>query len=162
MGVLQLSAVGLVLLLGLVGVLLPGLPGLLLCWAGVMWWALSIRSTAAWAVLIGATAVLLLSQVLRLVLPGERILHRDPRAPWRVLLAAGLGGLLGFCLVPVLGCLPGMYCGVFLLELVRLRDVGNARLAARTARRSIGTAVYIEYFAALLVCAAWLFVVLFR
>ncbi|NUO44028.1 MAG: DUF456 domain-containing protein, partial [Streptomyces sp.] len=40
MGVWDLLLVGLVLLLGLCGVLVPGVPGSWLVWAAVLWWAL--------------------------------------------------------------------------------------------------------------------------
>ncbi len=50
MSVWQLVAVGLVMLLGLVGVLLPGVPGQAIVWAAVLWWALTDMTPAAWGV----------------------------------------------------------------------------------------------------------------
>lgn len=76
MGGWQLLTVGLVLLLGLLGVLAPGVPGPPIVWAGVLWWAMAERSTLAWCVLIGTSAVLLLAQVLAWLLPP-----RDPGPP---------------------------------------------------------------------------------
>ena len=46
MGVWQLLLVGLVMLLGLVGVLVPGVPGQAMVWAAVLWWALTDRTPA--------------------------------------------------------------------------------------------------------------------
>jgi uncharacterized protein YqgC (DUF456 family) len=69
----QLLAVGLAMLLGLVGVLIPGVPGMAFVWAAVAWWALTDTTRLAWGVLAGATAVLLLSQALR------PLLHRRPQ-----------------------------------------------------------------------------------
>ena len=61
MGAWELLLVGVVILLGLAGVLVPGLPGSWLVWAAVLWWALSDPQALSWAVLVGATAVLLLA-----------------------------------------------------------------------------------------------------
>lgn len=80
MGVWQLSAVGLVMLLGLVGVLVPGVPGQAIVWAAVLWWALTDRSPAAWGVLIGATALLLLNQALKPLLRPRRRTRPGRRA----------------------------------------------------------------------------------
>lgn len=80
MGVWQLVAVGLVMFLGLVGVLVPGVPGQAIVWAAVLWWALTDMTPAAWGVLIGATALLLVNQALKLLLPPRRPMSRGRRA----------------------------------------------------------------------------------
>lgn len=153
MNVWQLVAVGLVMLLGLLGVLVPGIPGPLIVWAGTVWWALSEKSGAAWAVLIGATAVLLLNQVVKWLLPA-----RNPRAagaPYRTLFLAGVAGIVGFFVVPVLGCPLGAVGGLYLLERVRLGGHGQAWASTRTVLRATGLSVLVELFACLLVAGAW-------
>ena len=72
MSVWQLVAVGSLMLLGLVGVLVPGVPGQAIVWAALVWWALTDTTTLAWGVLIGATALLLLNQALKALLPARR------------------------------------------------------------------------------------------
>ncbi|KOG88098.1 membrane protein, partial [Streptomyces varsoviensis] len=47
----QLLLVGLVMLLGLLGVVTPGVPGPLIVWAGVLWWSMTARTALAWGVL---------------------------------------------------------------------------------------------------------------
>lgn len=69
----QLLLVGLVLLLGVVGVLIPGVPGTWLVWAGLLWWALHVRSAVAWSLLVAATALLLVVQVVKWLLPPRRM-----------------------------------------------------------------------------------------
>lgn len=80
MSVWQLVAVGLVMLLGLIGVLVPGVPGPAIVWAAVLWWAFTDTTPTAWAVLIGATVLLLLNQALKPLLPPRRPVSRGPRA----------------------------------------------------------------------------------
>ncbi|MFC8228754.1 DUF456 family protein, partial [Streptomyces sp. NPDC057287] len=71
MSVWQLVAVGAVMLLGLVGVLVPGVPGQAIVWAAVLWWALTDPTPVAWGVLIGSTCLLLLNQALKALLPSR-------------------------------------------------------------------------------------------
>jgi uncharacterized protein YqgC (DUF456 family) len=50
-----LVLVGVAIVVGLVGVLLPMLPGLLLCWGAVLVWALVERTAVAWSVLAASS-----------------------------------------------------------------------------------------------------------
>ncbi|MEU1054336.1 DUF456 domain-containing protein [Streptomyces sp. NPDC005876] len=158
MGVLDLLLAGLVVLLGLCGVLLPGVPGAWLVWAGVLWWALKDTRPLAWAVLVGATGVLLLSQAVRWALPPRR--RGAPGPDGRLLAYGGGGALLGFALVPVAGAVPGFLGGIYLAERLRLGRHGAAVAALRTAMRSGGSGVLAELFACLLITGAWVGAVL--
>ncbi|CAL9393502.1 DUF456 domain-containing protein [Streptomyces sp. NPDC090994] len=154
MGVVDLLLVGLVVLLGLCGVLLPGVPGSWLVWAAVLWWALKDPRPLAWAVLVGATVVLLLSLAVRWALPARR--RRAGDAEGRLTVYAGGGALLGFVLLPVVGAVPGFLGGVYLAERLRLGRHGEAVAAVRSAMGSGGWSVLTELFACLLIAGAWL------
>ncbi|NEB90279.1 DUF456 domain-containing protein [Streptomyces bauhiniae] len=158
MGAWELLLVGLVIALGLCGVLVPGVPGSWLVWAGVLWWALTNPSGLAWALLVGATVVLLLAHVVRWTLPARRL--RASGATPRMAVYAGVGTLVGFALLPVVGALPGFMGGIYLGERLRLGRHGEAMAALRTAMRSGGSSVFTELFACLLIAAAWLGAVL--
>ncbi|MFI5796567.1 DUF456 domain-containing protein [Streptomyces sp. NPDC051677] len=158
MGVWELLLVGLVILLGLCGVLVPGVPGSWLVWAAVLWWALEDPQPVAWAGLMGATLALFLSQVVRWALPPRRL--RASGATPRMAVYAGLGAFLGFFLLPVLGAIPGFMGGIYLCERLRLGRHGEARAALRTAMRSGGSSVLAELFTCLLIMGAWLGAVL--
>ncbi|MEU9120891.1 DUF456 domain-containing protein [Streptomyces sp. NPDC048506] len=149
----QLIAVGLVMLLGLIGVLVPGIPGPLIVWAGVLWWTVTEKSVLAWAVLIGATAVLLLNQALKWLLPTRDL--RAAGAPYRTLFLAGAAGIAGFFVVPVIGGPLGAIGGLYLLERTRLGSHGDAWSSVRTVMRTIGLSVLIELMACLVVVGAW-------
>ncbi|MGR4882574.1 DUF456 domain-containing protein [Streptomyces sp. LARHCF249] len=150
----QLLLVGLVLLLGVVGVLVPGVPGTWLVWAGLMWWALHERATAAWTVLVAATALLLVVQVVKWLLPPRRL--RGVGVTSLMAVYAGAGAVLGFVLVPVLGAVPGFVGGIYLCERRRLGTHGEAWASVRAVMRAVGTSVLVELFACLLVVGAWL------
>ncbi|WP_406174762.1 DUF456 domain-containing protein [Streptomyces sp. NBC_00996] len=154
MGVWELLLVGVVILLGLAGVLVPGVPGSWLVWAAVLWWALTDPRALSWAVLVGATVVLLLAQAVRWVLPPRRL--RASGATTRMAVYAGTGALLGFFLLPVVGAIPGFIGGIHLYERLRLGGHGQAWAAVRTVMRSGGWSVLTELFACLLIMGAWL------
>ncbi|WP_328354111.1 DUF456 domain-containing protein [Streptomyces sp. NBC_00445] len=158
MGVLDLLLVGVVIVLGLCGVLVPGVPGSWLVWAAVMWWALQDPQPVAWWVLVGATVALLLSQVVRWTLPPRRL--RASGATPRMGVYAGAGAFLGFILIPVLGAIPGFVGGIYLYERLRLGRHGEARAALRTAMRNGGSSVLAELFTCLVIAGAWLGAVL--
>ncbi|MFF4500938.1 DUF456 domain-containing protein [Streptomyces sp. NPDC001401] len=154
MGVWDLLLVGLVLLLGLCGVLVPGVPGSWLVWAAVLWWALKATQPVSWWILVGATLALFLSQVVRWALPPRRL--RASGATPRMGVYAGAGAFLGFVLIPVLGAIPGFMGGIYLYERRRLGGHGEAMAALRTAMRSGGSSVLAELFTCLLIAGAWL------
>ncbi|MFG2595485.1 DUF456 domain-containing protein [Streptomyces sp. NPDC048462] len=158
MSVWQLVAVGLVILLGLIGVLLPGVPGQAIVWAAVLWWALADNTPAAWGVLIGATALLLLNQALKPLLPPRR--PRESGAPRRTLLLGGIGAIAGFFVVPVVGAVLGYVGVIFGVERLRLGSRGAGWASVRSVMRATGYSVLIELFACLLVTGAWLGVLL--
>jgi uncharacterized protein len=154
MGVWELLLVGLVVLFGLCGVLVPGVPGSWLVWSAVLWWALKDPQPVAWGVLVGATAVLFVSQVVRWALPPRRL--RTTGATPRLWEYAGAGAFLGFVLLPVLGAIPGFMAGIYVHERLRLGGHREALAALRTTMRSGGSSVLAELFTCLLIAGAWL------
>ncbi|MFH8473488.1 DUF456 domain-containing protein [Streptomyces sp. NPDC018000] len=158
MGVWQLVAVGLVMLLGLVGVLVPGVPGQAIVWAAVLWWALTDMTPAAWGVLIGATALLLLNQALKPLLPPRR--PRESGAPRKTLMLGGACAIVGFFVVPVVGGIAGYVGAIYGAERLRLGSRGAGWASVRSVMRATGYSVLIELFSCLLVTGAWLGVVL--
>lgn len=154
MSVWQLVAVGLVMLLGLLGVLVPGVPGQAIVWAAVLWWALTDMTPVAWGVLIGATALLLLNQALKPLLPPRR--PRETGAPRKTLMLGGIGAIVGFFVVPVIGAVPGYVGTIYGVERLRLGSHGAGWTSVRSVMRATGYPVLVELFACLLVTGAWL------
>ncbi|NEB78016.1 DUF456 domain-containing protein [Streptomyces sp. SID14478] len=153
MGAWELLLVGAVMALGLCGVLVPGVPGSWLVWAGVAVWALRDPNGLAWGVLVGATVALLAAQVLRWQLPPRRL--RQAGATRKLAVWAGAGALVGFCVLPVVGAIPGFIGGIYVSERLRLGGHGDAWASTRTAMRAGGSSVLAELFACLLIVGAW-------
>lgn len=145
---------GLVILVGLVGVVVPLLPGLLLVWGGVAGWAVVEGGVAAYSLLVVASAVAVGAQVLKYVVPGRRLQRAG--VPTATLLVGGLGALLGFFVIPVIGLPIGFVAGVYLAERRRLADRVAARTSTGRAVRAVGLSILVELTAALLIAVGWL------
>jgi len=149
---------GIVIGLGVLGVVIPVLPGLLLSWIGVLIWALLGGAGASaglrWTVLGVATAVALIGAVVKYLLPGKRL--KSSGVPNSALLAGGVLGLVGFFVVPVVGLILGFVLGVWLVERARLGP-GKAWPSTKTALAAAGLAMLIEFTAALGVAVVWMF-----
>lgn len=103
MGTWQLLLVGLVMLLGLLGVVAPGVPGPLIVWAGTLWWTMAELSAAAWAVLVGGTGILLLDQAVVRLLPPRRATAPEAEEAWATTLFACLVVVGAWAAAVVLG-----------------------------------------------------------
>ena len=154
-----LVLVGLGIVVGLVGIVVPILPGLLLIWGSVTVWALVEQGAAAWIVMAIATMVAVTSQVLKYVVPGRRL--RDAGVPTRGILFGTVLGILGFFVVPVVGLFLGFVAGIYLVEQLRLHNHRSAWQSTIHALRAVGLAILIELFAGLLIGATWLAAIVF-
>lgn len=144
---------GLLIAAGIVGILLPVLPGLLLVLAGIAVWAVPRNDAVGWTVLAVATAIVVLGTVAKYLLPGKRL--RDSGVPTRTLVAGAVLGVVGFFVIPVVGLFVGFVLGVFLAELARLGDRALAWPSTRGALRAVGWSIVIELAAGLLAAAVW-------
>lgn len=144
---------GLLMLVGLVGIVVPVLPGLLLVWIGVAVWATERQDTTGWVLLAVATALALGGSALKYLLPGRRM--RAQGVPGRTMAAGGLLGLVGFFVVPVVGLFLGFVLGVYLAERWRLGEHGDAWTSTMVALRAAGWSMLIELLTGLLIASAW-------
>jgi uncharacterized protein len=147
---------GIAVALGVVGVVIPVIPGLLLGWAGVAFWAFFGDASGAlkWLVLVLATLVAVLGALVKYLVPGKRL--KAAGVPNSALLAGGVLGLIGFFVVPVVGLILGFVLGIWLVERVR---VGPAQAWPSTKRAlaAAGLSMLIEFTAALGVAVVWVF-----
>jgi hypothetical protein len=144
MGGAQVCLVGAVLLLGVLAAPLPGLPGPLLCWAAVLWWATGTHSPLSWSVLALCTVLLVAARAVAAYAP------RGPVTARAAALTAALSGALA-----ALGAPLGYVAGV------RGRGAYPGRTSpSATAASGAGVAVLAEAAGCLLVTAVWLAAVL--
>ncbi|MFC4604879.1 DUF456 domain-containing protein [Rhodococcus kronopolitis] len=151
--------VGLAIVVGLVGIVLPILPGALLIFGAIAVWAVLTGTGTAWAVFAVATVLLVVSGVVKYTWPGRRM--RDAGVPNRSLMVGGLLGIVGFFVVPVIGLLIGFLLGTYLAEAARRRTHADAWRATVHATKAVGLSILVELLGALIAAGIWFGAVLF-
>ncbi|MEO5652359.1 MAG: DUF456 domain-containing protein [Marmoricola sp.] len=144
--------VALAIAVGLVGIVIPGLPGSLLVLGAVLVWALDIATGTGWVVFAVAASFVALGSLAKYVVPGRRL--KTAGIPTSTLLLGGLLGVVGFFVVPVIGLVLGFVLGVYLSE---LRRQGRERAWPATvhALKAVGLSLLIELTSTLLASATW-------
>ncbi|MDF0531583.1 DUF456 family protein [Tsukamurella sp. 8F] len=145
--------VGLVILVGLVGVVVPVLPGSILIAAAVLVWAAIVGGTAWWVLAAAALAIVVAGAAKYLVAGRSMTETGVHRA---ALLVGGLLGIVGFFVVPVVGLVLGFVLGVWATESARLGDARAGWRAAVAATKAVGIAMLIELAGALVAAGTWL------
>jgi uncharacterized protein len=155
---LGLVVVGLAIATGIVGVVVPVLPGALLAWAAIAVWALVVGSATGWAVLAVATLAIGGAQVVKVLVPGRRL--RDAGVPRRSIAAGVVLAAVGFFVIPFVGFFIGFPLGVYVEERRRLGRHACAWRSTREALRAMGLSIVIELSATVIAAGAWLAAVL--
>ena len=150
-GVEVLVAVGIAV--GLVGVVVPLLPGALLAWSAILVWGISIGTATGWAVVGVATAFIAAGQVVKYTIPGRRL--RTDGVPNRSLVIGGLVAIVGFFVVPVVGVVIGFVLGVYASEFQRV-GARTAWPSTKAALRAVGVSMLLELTSTLLAAAVWI------
>jgi uncharacterized protein YqgC (DUF456 family) len=146
------------IVIGLVGIVVPVLPGLLLVLGAVLLWSWEVSTPLSWWV-FAASAVLYAAGVsLQYLVPGRRMRRAGVRTST---LALGvLLGVVGFFVIPVVGAAVGFVLGIYLVEHGRSRDARTAWSATKTALGAIFLSVGIELLAGLAIATTWVLGVL--
>jgi len=149
---------GLVMAAGLVGVIFPVLPGLLLVAAAALVWAIMADGVVPWVVFGIMMLVLAAGTVAKYVLPSRSL--KQAGAPKSTLLLGAIGAIAGFFLIPVVGLVIGAVVGVYLGELLRLSDGRAAWRSTVVTAKSVGVGILIELAAGMVAVVIWLVSVL--
>lgn len=139
---------------GLLGVLIPVLPGLLLILGAGLVWAIGDGGGGVrWTVVIVLAALAVMGTAAPFVASGRR--SSAAGAPGWVRVAGAVGAVVGFFVIPVVGALAGLPLGIFVAELVRLHSVTAARRSTVEALKGIGIGVSIQFVAGVAMIAVW-------
>ncbi|MFZ5872179.1 MAG: DUF456 domain-containing protein [Actinomycetota bacterium] len=146
---------GLAIALGIVGTVVPVLPGAVLIGGSVLVWALLVaQSAAGWVTLAVVVALLAAGQVVKYYTAGRHLTASG--VPRRSLVLAGLAAIAGFFVVPVVGLVLFFVGALYLAERARLGPGPGARRSTVTALKAVGVAILVELTAALLAGTVWL------
>ena len=144
--------VAVVIAVGLVGILVPILPGSVLVIGAILVWAWITGGATAWTVLAVAAAIVIAGTVVKYAVPGRRL--QVAGIPASTQWIGVLLGVVGFFLLPVVGLFLGFVLGIYLAELLR---VGSDQAWPSTVHslKAVGLSIVIELAAAVLATLAW-------
>lgn len=146
------ALVAVVIAVGLVGIIVPILPGSILVLGAVLVWSLSVGGATAWTVFAVVTVLIGAGAVVKYVVPGKRL--QVAGIPASTQWIGVLLGVVGFFVVPVVGLFIGFPLGIYLAE---VRRVGAAQAWPSTVHslKAVGLSIVIELGAAVLATLVW-------
>lgn len=144
---------GVLVVIGLVGTILPVLPGLLLVWAATAGWGLYTGSVLGYTVTAVVTALALGGAVLQYAVPGRRL--KQAGLPLLTTVLGLVGAVAGFVFIPVLGLPLGFVLGIYLGQVVHLGGAAEAWPSTRTALGAVAVGMAVEAGAAFLIALTW-------
>jgi len=150
--------VGLAIAVGLVGIVLPLLPGMLLVYAAIAVWAVVVHTVASWVTLGIVTAIVATTTAVKYLWPVRRM--RRAAVPTSTLLIGGVVGVVGFFVVPLFGLVIGFVVGIYLAELARRRDHRRAWASTVHAVKGVALSMGVELTGAFAAAVIWLVAVL--
>ena len=143
----------LLILIGMVGIVIPVLPGLILVLAGVFVWALETRTALGWWIFALSAVLYVAGLALQYAVPGRHMRAAGVRSSTLVL--AVLLGVVGFFVIPVVGGAVGFVLGIYLVELGHSRDSRTAWRSTRAALKAVFLSIGIELLAGLAITTTW-------
>ncbi len=149
----EILVAAVLIVVGIVGVVVPVLPGLVLVVAGIAFWAVPRGDALGWAVLGIAVAVVVAGSVVKYLVPGRKL--RDAGVPGRSIALGAVLGVVGFFVIPVVGLFIGFVLGIYVAELARLKERPPAWSSTRGALGAVGWSILIELVTGLLAASVW-------
>ena len=144
----------LVLLVGLAGTLIPVLPGLMLMWATVVAYGFVAGFDAIGiSVIVFVTVLTVIAIGLGVVLPKQAA--DAAGASKRSQIAAVIGAIIGFFVIPVVGALIGAVGGIALAEYLDKDEWGPAWASTKGVLTGMGLAAIVQFVIGVLILALW-------
>jgi uncharacterized protein len=144
--------VALAILVGLVGILVPVLPGLVLVLGAILVWAINEGGTTAWTIFALAAVIVAVGSVVKYAVPGRRL--KSSGVPSTTTWFGIALGVVGFFVIPVIGLVIGLVLGVYLAEYRRVGATA-AWPSTKQALRAVGLSILIELAAGVLAALTW-------
>lgn len=138
---------------GVLGIVLPVLPGLLVCVGAVLLWAATTGGGLAWGTFAVVLVLYLIGVSLQLLIPGRRM-KREGVGGLTLVLGV-VGALIGVVVIPFVGLPIGFVLGIFAAEYLRFREMGRAWSATKSALRGVLHSMGIELTTALAIAITW-------
>lgn len=149
------------MLIGLAGTLLPILPGILLMWAAAIGYGFVVGWTGTGiAVVVLVTLLTVAALVSGVVLPKRAA--DDSGASKRSQVAAAIGAIIGFFVIPIIGIVIGAIVGIALSEYLITKDWELTKQSTTAIAKGFGVSAIAQFmigFSIMVLWAGWAAVV---
>jgi uncharacterized protein len=146
--------IAIAMLVGLVGTVLPFLPGLPIIILAALVWVLGDGSDPGqWAIFAAVATICGAGMVIGSVLPARRAARAGASA-W-ILVAGAIGLVAGAITIPVVGAIIGWPIGVLIGALLTTRDFNTAWTMTRATIAGVGFATAVQFGAGVIAVGIW-------
>jgi len=146
--------VGLLMLVGLCGVVVPVIPGLLLILGAALWWTIGDGGTTTHWIAFAVIALIgIAGTFLKYAVPARRT-SQAGASNVSMVFALALG-VVGMFVIPVIGGPIGFVLGIYAAERRRLRSHPAAWSSTKAALKGFALSMLIEFTAAVLMIGTW-------
>ncbi|WP_026818623.1 DUF456 domain-containing protein [Arthrobacter castelli] len=141
------------ILVGIIGVIVPVLPGSVLVGVSLLIWAITVQSATGWVIFATGAVLVTAGMTSSAVLTGRRMKRRQ--VPNRSLLVGAGFAVVGLFMIPVVGLFVGFALGLLLAEYRRQRDFRAAVDSSWEALKAAGIGILVECGLACLAASVW-------
>ena len=143
------------MLIGLLGLVVPIMPGLVIIWVAALGYGLFAGfGTLGWVMFALITVLMIVGSVVDNILMGAKA--HESGAPWWVVLVALAAGILGNFALPIIGGLVAALLALFLVEYARRKDAKAALKSMKGMLIGCGWAFVIRFIMGLFMIGFWL------
>jgi hypothetical protein len=144
-----------VMLIGLLGLVVPIMPGLVIIWVAALGYGLFAGfGTLGWVMFALITVLMIVGSVVDNILMGAKA--HESGAPWWVVLVALAAGILGNFALPIIGGLVAALLALFLVEYIRRKNAKEALKSIKGMLIGCGWAFVIRFIMGLFMIGFWL------
>ena len=147
--------IAILMAIGIVGTLIPFIPGLALVWfAGALWAFFDGGDGKHMWILAAMTLITLIGFAAQFVIPAKAATSEKPAKG--TLYMGGIFGLVGFFVLPVVGAPIGFLIGIYLMNFLNSKNSEQAWQLTLKTTVAFGWAMIIQSICAVLVGLTWL------
>lgn len=148
--------IAILMAIGILGTVIPLIPGLALVWIAGGLWAYfdGGDGTRMWLFAL-MTLFAVIGYAAQFLLPAAATTSSKP--PKNTLLIGGLAGLVGFFVIPIIGAPIGFMAGVYTNYFLNTGDSTKAWALTLKTAVAFGWAILIQVFCSVLIALTWIF-----
>lgn len=147
--------IALAMVAGILGTIIPLLPGLPIVWAAALVYGIAAGfGVVGWVSFAMITAVGIGGMAAGFLVPQRKV--QGGGAPFSTTVVGAIGGIIGFFVIPVVGIVIGAVLGILVAERARTRDWGAAWASTKRALVGFGIGALVQMGAGVVMMLIWI------